>query len=158
MKHETETEDFDQDHWTSESPPITNKALINGINCGLANGLPATLYRLTSPKMKHVRAACLNTYTGITKGMVDHYRVAEIQVGQERIYLLFGTSHSATDIIYYLQNNLTLALYLVVSVVYDGKQYDWYNPVGSALITGVEHKVKPSLSILMFGPNQKGET
>jgi len=151
MKHETETEDFNQDHWTSESPYVTNEALMNGINCGLANDLPATLYRLISPKMKHVRAACLNTYAGITKGMFDHYRVAEIQIGQERIYLLFGTKVSATEIIYRLQNNLTLALYLVVSVVYDGKQYDWDDPVGGALITGVERKVQPSLAVLMFG-------
>jgi hypothetical protein len=152
MSGEIKPKDFDVDHWLSENPWITNEALMDGVECGLANGLPATLYLLTSPKMEQVKAACLNTYVGIPKTMFDHYKVAEIQIGQERVYLLFGTKVSATELIYRLQNDLELAFYLAVAVVYDGRQYDWDDPVGGALITGVERKVRPSLAVLMFGP------
>jgi len=144
-----------EDHWISENAWITKETVEEGVPVGLENGLPATLSFLTSPRMKEAADACLRTFGGITRGMMDHYRAVEVHINGEKVYLLFGTKLSISEILYRLQNCLKNALESVISVVYNGRQYDWGDHVCESLLVSVEKKVSPKLATLLFSQKQK---
>jgi hypothetical protein len=124
--------------------------LENGIKLKLSNGLDASVFSITSKKMKKVATALARSPAKGEHKSLAQYTVVKVYLKDEAVNLLYGNEVTTATLINSFQSGVRDGLTYVVGIVYLDTVYTVDEPTGKALLKAVMLKVSPHVATTLF--------